>query len=148
MCIPKSEDHSLEIAFLRGKKKYHLLQYFFIVWECHTYLPCVCSNSPHPLPSSSSLPTWLLFPQTTCALFFPLSLLSAACVHTGEGACSRSRGRSLGARMLEESWPSLYQQPSTEGLRMAKKYGDRVGLLSFFFFFLRVNIISPEENVN
>lgn len=147
MCIPKSEDHSLEIAFLR-EKKISLIAVFLHCLRM-PYIPTMCLIKFTPIlsPPVPPYPPDYFSPKLHVLFFFPLGLLSAACVRTGEGPCSRSRGRSLGARMLEESWPSLYQQPSTEGLQMAKKYGDCVGLLSFFFF-LRVNILSPEENVN
>lgn len=102
MCIPKSEDHSLEIAFA-GKKKITYCSISSLFENAiHTYHVFA---QIHPIlsPPVPPYPPDCFSPKLHVLFFFPLGLLSAACVRTGEGPCSRSRGRSLGARMLEES---------------------------------------------
>lgn len=124
-------------------EKNHLLQYFFFIVEntIHTYN---VFHQIHPSSPLQLLPTHYFSLQTTCALFSPLRLLSAACVCTGEGPWSRSKGRFLGARMLED--PPSASSPQQKNYKWQRNMVIRVILLvcclSFLSFFLMVNILN------
>lgn len=147
MCIPKSEDHSLEIAFAGEKKS---LIAVFLHCLRMPYIPTMCLLKFTPSSPLQFLPTHpTAFPPNYMCSFFShwVYLVLPVCAQGKDHVPEAGVDLSVPACLRKADPPSTSSHQQKDYKWRRNTVIVLVCCLSFFFF-LRVNILSPEENVN